>query len=92
LALLNTRDCGATRPEGEVDANLSVVDRAIMAVADATGATTLDLRAHFCSEGVCRTNRGNYWMFRDGYHITVAESAALAPTFAGSLRRAAEET
>jgi len=30
---------------------------------------------HFCKEGVCRTNSGNYWLFGDGVHITVAESA-----------------
>lgn len=92
VALFNTQNCGATRPEAEVDADQSGVDQALTAVAEATASTTLELRARYCSEGVCRTNTGNRWMFRDGYHITVAESEALAPTFAELLRRVAQKT
>jgi len=92
VALFNTWDCGATRPEPEIDAQRSVVDQALTAVAEATGATTIDLRSHYCSEGVCRTNMGDRWMFRDGYHITVAESEALAPAFAEPLRQTARMT
>jgi hypothetical protein len=56
--------------------------RVLTAVADATGSTTLGLDGHYCADGVCRTNVGNRWMFKDGMHITQAESGALAPTFA----------
>jgi hypothetical protein len=88
-ALFNTRDCGATRPETEVHAEQVIIDEALRGIAEATGSTTVDLRAHYCSAGVCRTNVGDRWMFRDGYHITVAESEALAPTFAEPLRQTA---
>ena len=89
VAIFDPRECGVTRPEAEIDAQRSIVDRALTAVAEATGATMIDLRSHYCSEGVCRTNSGNRWMFRDGYHITVAESEALGPAFAEPLRQAA---
>lgn len=86
MALFNAQNCGTTRPEGSVDAEQSVFDQDLHAMAEATGSIAVDLDPHYCSEGVCRTNMGNRWMFRDGYHITVAESEALASTFVGPLR------
>jgi peptidoglycan/LPS O-acetylase OafA/YrhL len=79
--------CGATVPEAEEDAAQSLTVEALRKVARDTGSTTLDLREQFCPAGVCRTNIGNFWMFRDGVHLTVGESEALAPTFAGLLRQ-----
>jgi peptidoglycan/LPS O-acetylase OafA/YrhL len=90
LALFDTSDCGTTRNLADVHADQSEIDQALRAVGVAGDSMILDLRAHFCSDGVCRTNRGDYWMFRDGYHITVAESAALAPAFADALRQVAQ--
>lgn len=92
VALLNTRNCGAARREAEVDADQSDVDQALTTIAEMTDSTTLDLRPHYCSQGVCRTNAGNRWMFRDGYHITVAESEALTPTFVDLFAQAAQKT
>jgi hypothetical protein len=92
VALLNTSNCGATRREADVDADQSGIDRALTGIAEMTGSTTLDLRPHYCSDGVCRTNAGNRWMFRDGYHITVAESEALTPTFVDLFRQATQKT
>jgi len=88
-ALRNVADCGATRLESQVMADQSATVQALTTVTEATHSTTLDLRAQFCSEGVCRTNAGSRWMFLDGFHITVGESEALAPTFAELLRQIA---
>jgi hypothetical protein len=90
VAMSDTAKCGATVAESEARAYQSSVIEALATVASATGATTLDLFEYFCSSGVCRTNIGNRWMFSDGVHITVDESAALAPMFAAVLSRAAE--
>jgi hypothetical protein len=59
---------------------------ALEKVAEATDSTTLNLRSEFCTGGVCRTNIGNRWMYRDGLHISVEESKSLAPTFAKVLK------
>ena len=83
VALRSTADCGVTLPESEVVEEEADAVRIVTAVADATGSTTLDLDGRYCDDGVCRTNEGNRWMFKDGMHITQAESRALAPTFAG---------
>jgi peptidoglycan/LPS O-acetylase OafA/YrhL len=87
VALFDISDCGTTRSLADVDADQSKIDQALAAVAVAGDSMILDLRARICSQGACSTNRGNYWMYRDGYHITVAESAALAPAFADALRQ-----
>jgi peptidoglycan/LPS O-acetylase OafA/YrhL len=85
VAMQNAQDCGATVPEAQV-ANAQAVTAAwLKELAAETGSMIVDLRARFCSEGVCSTNVGDFWLFRDGIHITSVESEALAPTFAGVL-------
>lgn len=91
VALAGTAGCGATVSESQVSRDQSGAVRALMGVAEATGSTTLDLRSQFCWQGLCRTNSGNRWMFRDGIHITVSESEALAPTFADLIRQVASK-
>jgi peptidoglycan/LPS O-acetylase OafA/YrhL len=59
----------------------------ISRVAAATGASVLDLRDYFCSATTCSTHHGKLLLYRDGGHITVRTSEALAPTFADTIRR-----
>ena len=91
VAQSDPADCGATVPQPEEDAAQVLTMEALTKIADATGSTTLDLRANFCSDGVCRTNVGDTWMFEDGIHITVDESEALAPTFVHLLKQVAQK-
>lgn len=87
--LLSVADCGATIPEVQAAADDREAIQVLNEVALSTGAETLGVRDRYCFEGLCRTNVGNLWMFRDGIHITVSESEALAPTFAELLKQTA---
>ncbi|MEX0992286.1 MAG: acyltransferase family protein [Actinomycetota bacterium] len=78
--------CGAEIPKSDVKASQELSFETLTALAKDTGSTTLDLRDRYCVDGVCRTNDGDFWMFEDGLHITVAESRELAPTFTRVLR------
>ena len=74
--------CGATLDEDAVEASQALTMTTLRQIAEDTGASTLYLRPRYCTDGVCATNDGNFWMFEDGLHISVDESQALAPTFA----------
>ena len=87
VAQSNPSACGATVPQAQEDAAQATTLEALQKVAESTGSRTLDLRSRFCWGGVCRTNDGNRWLYRDGIHISVAESQALAPTFTVVLRQ-----
>ncbi len=86
VAATDPSACGAEIPKSDVKESQDLSFETLLELADETGSSTLDLRDHFCADGVCRTNDGDFWMFEDGLHITVAESRALAPTFARVLR------
>ncbi len=58
---------------------------AISRVADATGATVLDLRDHFCPAGICTTQLGDTYLYRDSGHISIAASKDLGQEFAAAL-------
>jgi hypothetical protein len=60
--------------------------RTIRRVAAKTGASVLDLRDYFCSLNMCLTHRGRLPLYRDGGHITVGTSTALAQTFSDAIR------
>ena len=79
--------CGATVPQAQEDAAQGITLDALGKVAESTGSRTLDLRSRFCWGGLCRTNDGNRWLYKDGIHISVGESEALAPTFTILLRQ-----
>ena len=55
-------------------------------LAGAADVRRLDLDGIVCPEGVCRTNVGNRWIFRDGTHISEDESERLTPYFVKTLR------
>jgi peptidoglycan/LPS O-acetylase OafA/YrhL len=46
----------------------------------------LDLNSTVCPHGICRTNLGDRWIFRDGTHISEAESESLTPYFVRTLK------
>ena len=90
IAQSDPTDCGATLDESDVEANQELTMTTLRQVAEDTGASTLDLRPRYCNDGICATNDGNFWMFEDGLHVSVAESHALAPTFTRVLRNIIE--
>jgi peptidoglycan/LPS O-acetylase OafA/YrhL len=46
----------------------------------------LDLDGVVCPDGVCRTNVGNRWIYRDGTHVSEGEAERLTPYFVKALR------
>ncbi|WP_375001005.1 acyltransferase family protein [Aeromicrobium sp. CTD01-1L150] len=54
-------------------------------VTAAVGVGQLDLRDALCPGSTCRANDGDHWVYRDGFHITTAQSVRLAPRFAEAI-------
>jgi peptidoglycan/LPS O-acetylase OafA/YrhL len=52
----------------------------------ATGVEVLDLRDEICPNGTCSTNHGNFWVYREGMHLTVSMADRLAPQFDRAMR------
>ena len=65
---------------------------ALDAAATATGASILDLREDLCPDGTCTTWRDGVGVYRDEDHLSVAESAALAPRFTEAIRAAGSQS
>ena len=55
-------------------------------VAQSSGATFIDLRSEICPSGTCYTFSRGHWIYRDGNHISVWESEALAPELESVLK------
>ncbi len=58
---------------------------ATVAVARETGAGLVDLTAHVCPDGTCRTDRDGSWDYRDGIHLSARRSLELAPVYRDAL-------
>ena len=84
----NPESCGMTMTVREVAEQQARAVRAGAAAAATGGATVLQLRDHYCPGGVCATNRGGRWLYRDGIHISVPESERLGPRFAVAIQQA----
>jgi hypothetical protein len=78
--------CGTTLPLQTVKSLQIREFAAESAAAAETGARVVDLRSVLCPGSQCSTNRGGFWIYRDGLHISPAESQRLAPVFASALR------
>lgn len=59
--------------------------RALSEAAEMTKSHLLDLREVMCPAGVCRTHRGDEWLYMDATHLTVQASRELAPEFAKAI-------
>ena len=79
--------CGQSRTRAQVDAenrlSLRAEQLAIRGVAEAGG---LDLAGALCPGAVCRTNRGDTWIFRDGAHLSVLGARTLTQTFTQAIQ------
>jgi peptidoglycan/LPS O-acetylase OafA/YrhL len=84
--LQSTSDCGDRVSLAEADQAQRLALVSEREAAKSTGAETLNLRSLVCPDGSCLTNVENKWIYRDGLHITTAESKSLSPAFAAALR------
>ena len=78
-------DLAVTMSREVADKAQAPARKAFTAVADRLGVTLLDLRDFFCAQGVCTTQLGDDYLYRDDGHISIAASKALASTFSGAL-------
>ena len=85
-SLTELRDgCVQTMPLGWALQRAAAVDGALAAVVARSDAVLLDVVPDICPAGTCRTWRDELPVYRDGTHITVAMSKALAPRFVAAL-------
>ena len=84
-ALASIADCGRARSLADVVAETAALEDSMRTVVQSHGGDVIDLRDHLCADGVCATNDGDYWRYLDGTHLSVGQSAALAPVLESSL-------
>ncbi len=79
---LAPRSCGADQTRAEVAAfghdALIAEDRAL---ARSPGATGITFDADLCGVRSCRTNRGDFWVYKDGRHLSVVGARHLTGRF-----------
>ena len=80
------RRCGRTASRASLEAPWRAGLEAEAAAVAESRVSSLDLDPVVCPRGMCRTNVGNRWIFRDGTHITERESKRLTPYFVRALR------
>ena len=83
--------CVQSQHESAVETAQGLPRRAIERVSVSTGASVLDFRGYFCHGGVCNIERDGVLLYRDGHHISVGASVALAPDFAAAISAASSQ-
>lgn len=78
--------CIGTMPVSYAEGHRAPSNKALEAVAAATGADLVNVTPEVCPRGTCVTATKTMPVYRDATHITVAMSHALASDFAASLR------
>ncbi|MDD2858918.1 MAG: acyltransferase family protein [Candidatus Nanopelagicales bacterium] len=86
LDIASGRDLGEQMPQDIADRNQRVARSAVTAVADATGASVLDLRPELCPAGQCSTQLDGVYLYRDDGHISVGADALLGTAFERALK------
>ena len=81
------RSCGAQQSRAE-DAHFraNAVTAETAAVRTVPTARAVDVTDEICDRRACATNRGDFWVYRDGRHLSVRGSLLLTDTFAAALR------
>ncbi|MFZ1412423.1 MAG: acyltransferase family protein [Micropruina sp.] len=86
--LASASGCDQELPIARAMERQGAVRAVVSAVAGATGAEVLDPWATLCAESVCRSAQDGLTRYRDGTHITVKQSAAMAGVFERALTSA----
>jgi peptidoglycan/LPS O-acetylase OafA/YrhL len=85
--LLFRRDtCGPTMTRKEADAEHRAGLEAEEQAARSTGVGTLDVTDQICPDGTCSVRRGNFWVYRDGLHLSLGMSRKLRDTFVEAIK------
>ncbi len=79
---LSPRSCGADQTRAEVaDYSRAAVTAEDRALAQSPGAHGVDFVGDLCRAGSCLTNRGDFWVYKDGRHLSVVGSRRLTDRF-----------
>ena len=85
--LMFRRDtCGPSMSREEADAEHRAGLEAEEQAAQATGVGTLDVTDQVCPDGTCSVRRGDFWVYRDGLHLSLGMSRKLRDTFIEAIR------
>ncbi|MEI8081609.1 MAG: acyltransferase family protein, partial [Actinomycetes bacterium] len=87
LLLNSTSSCGTSVPLSEANSGRQYTLQLESAIAAATGVKVFPLDNTLCRDGICATNSGDEWKYRDALHITERQSVALTPQFTKELGR-----
>lgn len=80
--LLFRRDsCGPTMTRAEADAQHRAGLEAEDQAARAVGVGRLDLTDAVCPDGICSVRQGDFWVYRDGLHLSLGMSARMRELF-----------
>ncbi|ADU49150.1 acyltransferase 3 [Intrasporangium calvum DSM 43043] len=85
VAFWSETGCRSQMAVEEALANQGQVRRVVDRVATDTGSTVLDPWQVLCGDGVCDTQHGALVRYRDGSHVSVRQSEAMAPVFAAAI-------
>ncbi len=83
--LATSQACAISVPLSDEDVRQGPALEAEAAAVRSSSSRYVDLRETVCPGGLCRTRRGDTWVYRDGMHITEKFSAGLAPVLARAL-------
>jgi peptidoglycan/LPS O-acetylase OafA/YrhL len=78
--------CGESMPRQVADRMQLHGLAAESAAAREAAVPVIDIRSVLCPRELCTTNRGSFWLYREGVHITTRESTELAPHFLAALQ------
>ena len=85
VAIWSETGCQSQMAIEEALAKQGQVRRVVDQVAADTGSTVLDPWQVLCVEGICDTQHGALVRYRDGSHVSVRQSEAMAPEFAAAI-------
>jgi len=84
----DTAGCGASKPRNQVEEELRAAEQGLREVATRSGARIVPLLDSVCAATECATNDEDFWIFRDGLHISIEQSKQLGPLFAAAISEA----
>ena len=77
--LIDKVGCGLEIEKSVMDDMQAAALRMFTETTEQTNTVLIDVRPELCPDGICATNSGDVWRFRDPFHITVDESVRLTP-------------
>jgi peptidoglycan/LPS O-acetylase OafA/YrhL len=84
--LFRRSTCGPSMPLAAANAAHRAGLEAEKQAAQAAGVGSLDVTDQVCPDGTCSVRRGNFWVYRDGLHLSLGMSRKLRDTFVEAIK------